>query len=425
MVLIPQHVAPKLSELDLMVARAVPPGGNWKDVPDSVPSKRLQTIRESYARGEGSRSTYYGRLDPGAPSYTISTYFTRPGNGCHLHYDLKQLRTISYREAARLQSFPDSFVFSESRTATANQIGNAVPPILAYALSGIFGSPGDIVDLFSGCGGLALGFEWAGWKSLIGSDIDHHALDTFARNITENVVLGDIRNASVRAEINSCVEKRRHRDRPLIVVGGPPCQGFSTAGKARSRSDERNHLFLDYCKLVEDLDPDAFLFENVTGLLSMEKGAVFAEVLAALSKLATEVRWWQVPAEEYGVPQRRKRVIIAGFRKIKAFPLVAPPLSRGLIGVQPVSVLEALDDLPALNAGQDGTNLAYSSDPKTDYQLLMRSQITASEYWARLSARSIPQIDEADRNWGSASAQTRRGLPLMQTNTSLQAASRV
>lgn len=423
--MIPQHIAPKLSELDLMVARAVPPGGNWKDVPVSVPSKRLQTIRDSYARGEGSRSTYYGRLEPHAPSYTISTYFTRPGNGCHLHYDVKQFRTISYREAARLQSFPDSFVFSDSKTATANQIGNAVPPILAYALSSLFGEPGDVVDLFSGCGGLALGFEWAGWQSVVGSDIDRHALDSFARNITGNVVPGDIRDENVRAKILACARGERRRDRPLIVVGGPPCQGFSTAGKARSRDDERNHLFLDYCKLVEDLDPDAFLFENVTGLLNMEKGAVFREVLAALSKLASEVRWWQVPADEYGVPQRRKRVIIAGFRKMKASSLPAPPLSQGLLGVRPVSVLEALDDLPSLVAGEDGSSLPYATEPTSDYQLLMRGLIAAPEYWRRLGQRSGVQINGSNRNWGLASAQTRRGLRTEQAIIQDQASVRV
>ena len=411
MVLIPQHIAPKLSELDLMVARAVPPGGNWKDVPEAVPSKRLQTIRESYARGEGSRSTYYGRLEPTAPSYTISTYFSRPGNGCHLHYDVKQLRTVSYREAARLQSFPDSFIFAGSKTAMANQIGNAVPPLLAYSLARLFGPTGDVVDLFSGCGGLALGFEWAGWKSLVGSDIDKDALNSFAQNITDRVVLGDIRNASVQAEIVAAARAGRDPSRPMILVGGPPCQGFSTAGKARSRSDERNHLFQDYCKLVEELDPDAFLFENVTGLLNMEKGAVFQEVLAALGKLATEVRWWQVSADEYGVPQRRKRVIIIGFRRMKPFQLPSPPLSRGLVGVQPVSVIEALDDLPPLSAGEDGSSLAYMGNPATDYQSLMRGRLDALTYWQNLSTRRNVDIEMTQRTWANASASTRRGLP--------------
>jgi Alw26I/Eco31I/Esp3I family type II restriction m6 adenine DNA methyltransferase len=130
---IPNHFTPGLSELDLRMVKAVPPGGNWKDIPKSIPSERLAQIRESYANGEGSRSTYYGRLHPDAPSYTISTYFNRPGNGCHIHYDFEggQHRVISQREAARLQGFPDSFVFCGNRGSVNKQIGNAVPPLLA------------------------------------------------------------------------------------------------------------------------------------------------------------------------------------------------------------------------------------------------------------------------------------------------------
>lgn len=411
--MIAQHIAPKLSAMDLMVAEAVPPGGNWKDVPHSVPSKRLETIRQSYARGEGSRSTYYGRLEPSRPSYTMNTYFTRPGNGCHLHYDVSQLRTISYREAARLQSFPDSFHFCGSKTAIANQVGNAVPPLLAYQLAELFGTPGDVVDLFAGCGGLAQGFAWAGWRSLLGTDIDRDALATFAANITPDVVLGDIRHQTVREQIASLATAKRTASRPLVVVGGPPCQGFSTAGKARSREDERNHLFNDYCALVDALDPDAFLFENVTGIRTMEKGAVFREVLEALGTVANEVRWWEVAADQYGVPQRRRRVIIVGFRRLQPFQIPTPPLVQGLGERAPVSVFEALSDLPPLNAGEDGSALDYVSAPNTDYQKLMRGQLSVPAYVAQLSNRvGLTQAMNVQK--AAAKSETRRGVALTQ-----------
>ena len=106
--MIPNHKAAKLSELDMMIVNSVPPGGNWKNIPLDVPSKRIEQIRDSYAQGKGSRSTYYGRLLPDMPAYTINTYFNRPGNGCHIHYE--QDRVLSQREAARLQSFPDDFL---------------------------------------------------------------------------------------------------------------------------------------------------------------------------------------------------------------------------------------------------------------------------------------------------------------------------
>ncbi len=384
--MIPNHIAPKLSALDLQFALAVPPGGNWKDIPESVPSQRLKQIRESYARGEGSRSTYYGRLHPSQPSYTISTYFGRPGNGCHLHYEKAQLRTLSYREAARLQSFPDSFVFTGPLTAVSKQIGNAVPPLLAYWLATAFGRPGNLVDLFAGAGGLSLGFHWAGWKSLVASDIDEHAMKTFMRNIHPNVVVGDVRDEGIRNRIIELAASGDSRE-PKVLVGGPPCQGFSTAGNRRSETDERNLLFKDYCRIVEAVDPDAFLFENVTGLLNMESGRVFERVAEALRSVAREIVVWRVSAEEYGVPQRRKRIIIVGFRKRTAFQLPPGPLTNGLFGGAAISVLEALGDLPALAAGENGESLEYVASPSSDYQSLMRGRISAQAYIAGLSSR--------------------------------------
>src|SRR5438105_4499707 len=179
--IIPNHYTARLSTLDLETAVCVPPGGNWKNIPVTVPSRRLESIRVSYAAGGGSRSTYYGRLHPDRPSYTINTYFNRPGNGCHLHYDYEggQHRVLSEREAARLQSFPDNFLFSGSHLAVQKQIGNAVPPLLAYHIAKVLPIAGQYVDLFSGAGGLSLGFKWAGWEPIVANDIEPEFLDTY------------------------------------------------------------------------------------------------------------------------------------------------------------------------------------------------------------------------------------------------------
>ena len=192
---IPNHYSAKLSKLDLDVAIAVPPGGNWKNIPHAVPSKRLEQIRVSFAAGEGSRSTYYGRLHPARPAYTINTYFNRPGNGCHLHYDYAggQHRVLSEREAARLQSFPDRFAFVGAHLSVQKQIGNAVPPLLAFQIARTLPVVGQYVDLFSGAGGLSLGFRWAGWEPIVANDIDNNFLETYRRNIHPVAVTGDIR----------------------------------------------------------------------------------------------------------------------------------------------------------------------------------------------------------------------------------------
>ncbi|MFN9315741.1 MAG: DNA cytosine methyltransferase, partial [Microcystis sp.] len=245
-IMIPNHYSARLSELDLAMAIHIPPGGNWKNIPTSIPSQRLAQIRESYAKGGGSRSTYYGRLRPDAPAYTINTYFGRPGNGCHLHYDYAggQHRVISQREAARLQSFPDDFVFLGSRTAINTQIGNAVPPLLGYQIALHLGSPGIFVDLFSGAGGLALGFKWAGWLPVIANDIERIAIETYAKNVDSSVIVGDIQDPEISSKISSManVARQLNPDAKLFVLGGPPCQGFSTAGNSRSMQDGRNSL---------------------------------------------------------------------------------------------------------------------------------------------------------------------------------------
>ena len=139
--------------------------------------------------------------------------------------------------------------------------------------------------------------------------------------------------------------------------------------------------------MLHSVAPDAFLFENVPGLLNMEGGAVFEEVVAELRKVAKEVCVWRVSAETYGVPQRRKRIVIVGFRTMKPFPLQPGPLTGELLG-EPVSVREALDDLPALVAGEDGTNMRYRHAPLTAFQKLMRGTQNASEFIGTLNERS-------------------------------------
>ena len=390
---IENHYAATLSELDLRVCRSVPPGGNWKDIPEDIPSERIKNIRISFAKGEGSRSTYYGRLHPDRPSYTINTYFTRPGNGCHIHYDYsgEQHRTLSHREAARLQSFPDNFVFKGNKGSVTTQIGNAVPPLLAFQVARHLNIVGQAVDLFAGAGGLGLGFGWAGWKTLVGNELEPSFAETYRTNVHPNIVVGDITDGSIKEQILKKVKEARNKDLPLCVLGGPPCQGFSTAGNKRSMEDERNWLFKDYCGLLAALKPDVFVFENVTGLLNMEGGRVFEMVKDELSKHAKRLIVWKLHSENYAIAQRRSRVIIVGDNtgKIPECPprMISTLSASDLVSdlPRPPSVKDALDDLPALLPGQDGCDLGYRHAAATPYQALMRGEITAANYLAKVT----------------------------------------
>lgn len=382
---IPNHYAPPLSELDLRIVRSVPPGGNWKHVPEDVPSKRIQQIRESYKAGKGSRSTYYGRLHPESPSYTINTYFSRPGNGCHIHYE--QERVLSQREAARLQSFPDSFQFLGSRSAVNTQIGNAVPPLLGFQIARQIGSPSATVDLFCGAGGLSLGFKWAGWQPVVSTDFDKNAVQSFAANVHPHVVHGDIRAPDVFGAVTSAALSYSSE---LWVLGGPPCQGFSTAGNRRSMEDSRNHLFKQYVAVLAAIRPKGFVFENVTGLLSMSGGRVFTEIRSELQNQGYETAVWRLQAETYGIPQRRTRVIVIGTRDGSP-PPPPPELTRYAEDSKlprVCSVRDALHDLPLVSPGEDGSMQRYRCSSQNPYQAFVRGEISAPEYISALIAQS-------------------------------------
>ena len=388
---IPNHRCSKLSELDMSIVHSVPPGGNWKNIPEDIPSKRISQIRESYAQGKGSRSTYYGRLLPSMPSYTINTYFNRPGNGCHIHYS--QDRVLSQREAARFQSFHDDFVFSGPQTAVNKQIGNAVPPLLAFQIANevtkAAGDTGVFIDLFSGAGGMGLGFKWAGWQPLLANDIEQRFLDTYSNNVHSNTIVGSITDKDIFALIvEQCKKlKLKYLNKPFWILGGPPCQGFSTAGNKRSMDDDRNTLFINYKELLEEVGPDGFVFENVSGLLNIENGKVFERVKSEFKSVMPSLTGWVLNSEDYAIPQRRKRVILIGSNK-ETFKISQPtlkthkPNKEGLLPNQKhwVSAQDALSDLPPLNHSEDASSLDYRSAPQNHYQMLMRGIISPEKY---------------------------------------------
>jgi DNA (cytosine-5)-methyltransferase 1 len=299
---------------------------------------------------------------------------------------------LTYREAARLQSFPDSFVFSGNKGDWAKQIGNAVPPLLGFHIARSLPKIGQTVDLFSGAGGLGLGFQWAGWQSSVANELVPSYAKTYEAMFHERVITGDISDAGIRRNITGLARAYREPSVPLAVLGGPPCQGFSTAGKRRSMDDPRNHLFKDYLAILDDLEPEFFVFENVTGLLSMEGGAVYELITSELRKRCDVLEEWVLSADQYGVPQRRQRVVLVGHNSSNRVDRPAPTHAgvgaKSAPGSDYVTAADALGDLPSLRAGEDGTQLDYAR-PATDFQRLMRGDIPATAYLASSLEESV------------------------------------
>ncbi|WP_420319009.1 DNA (cytosine-5-)-methyltransferase [Ekhidna sp.] len=365
------HDIPKLSDLDKEIISHVPPGGNWQDIPEDVPSKRLEQIREMTKERGVVRTTYYGRLLKTQPSYTISTYYNRPGNGTHIHPDHD--RTLTSREAARLQSFPDSYKFYGNEGKVRKQIGNAVPPLLSHAigkkLKEIEGNS-TMVDVFCGAGGLSLGLEWSGWNSLVAIDNDKEALETYKNNRKNSPVILNS-DLQINSTLEACVEEIRNQlnGRQLhLMAGGPPCQGFSHAGFRKS-DDMRNDLAVNYLRFAELLKPKIFLLENVEGLLTMKKGEVIRDLSKSLEEIGYRVNSpvWKLHAEQYGVPQMRRRVFLIGILNDEKKITQPPPLLNPCLGrrkksnqlvfsenlMSPITVGEAFHNLSTSSNGQE------------------------------------------------------------------------
>lgn len=213
------------------------------------------------------------------------------------------------------------------------------------------------LDLFSGCGGLTLGLQRAGWECLLAVDHWKDAVATYRHNVRDHPVeqlgIHDLTNAKLARLLN---------DRPTWVVGGPPCQGFSTIGK-RQRQDPRNELVRQFRDVVRRLEPDGFVIENVVGLKVMD---FEGPVRALFEELDYEVTAMELRAADFGVPQLRRRIVFVGHREQGQFK---GPL-RQLEPPDYTTVWDAIGDLPEVQPGETKTN--YEAEPFTEYQRRLR-----------------------------------------------------
>jgi DNA (cytosine-5)-methyltransferase 1 len=215
----------------------------------------------------------------------------------------------------------------------------------------------NVVDLFAGCGGLSKGFELAGFNVILGVDSDSDSRETFLFNHKNSeYLLKDIKTVNAADIRNKIGDKKVD-----LLIGGPPCQGFSVSGK-RAFLDPRNSLYKHYFRIVDLLKPKAVLIENVPGLKSLYDGKVLLNIEREFKKRGYKVAHKVVKADDYGVPQTRKRIVIVG-TKCRDYKFSEPKLKKVILG-------EAISDLPCIKGSEEKTE--YTSPPLNKYQKTMR-----------------------------------------------------
>ena len=376
----PMHKSAAHKESTLAIIRQVPHDGGNR--PSGVGPECLEKTK--------GFSDVYGRLYWDRPSITITHYARNPASGRYTHPE--QDRGLTAREAALLQSFPNGFEFTGKADDIYRQIGEAVPPMLSTAIASHIlielisrepsseeqvASPKSIdypvsssyssviagiktkensakrtkytcIDSFCGAGGLGLGLKRAGFDILLSFDIDQICIDTIQENKkyfnhpAEAADISDMLNGEL---LRKCNLKRGEL---FLLAGGPPCQGFSIQRRGDD-TDVRNELVLKYGKLVDELYPMYFVMENVTGIAGKRGKTILQQLIEYLESIGYSVHIKLLDAQDYGVPQRRKRYIIVGEREDLGqhyeypAPLPTHRTVRDSIGMLPAPPLDGTD----------------------------------------------------------------------------------
>ena len=268
------------------------------------------------------------------------------------------------------------------------------------------------IDLFCGAGGITEGFRRAGFQCLFANDINDWAVQTFRANhpttLADNSPIENVDAAKLRRKLGLA------KGELDVLVGGPPCQGFSINAPDRFLEDPRNSLFKHYVRFLDEFRPKTLLLENVPGMLSLGEGVIFERILGALREHGYNLSVKIMFAAHYGVPQERWRMIILGSRigsapihpypthyanaranfkggstmTFRLMPLEERILSRA------VTVGDALNDLPRLEMGDGGEIVAYDRPAHSVYARTMRSgeAVTYNHYASILSSQNAERM---------------------------------
>ncbi len=279
-----------------------------------------------------------------------------------------------------------------------------------------------IIDLFCGTGGFSHGFntEEYLYELVYAIDYEPNAVETTkANHTTSRIEFDDIRKVDpkkIKEELNV-----KQLD---LVIGGPPCQGFTSLRPHRSmnNNDERNNLFLNFIEFVHVFRPKMFILENVVGLITHEEGKTLSIILEKFSNLGYAIDWKILNAAHFGVPQKRERFVLMGSRDNGRIIFPEPThYSNGrVIGhvdrtrlqipnknlPSAITVDEAIDDLPHLQRGESANK--YDKAPRTDYQRARRKNTT--ELSLHIASNHSDKMMEVIRHAGDSISSIPKGL---------------
>lgn len=245
----------------------------------------------------------------------------------------------------------------------------------------------NVIDLFAGVGGLSYGFsQLPEFRIIAANEIEKDISIAYSLNHPEVKML----NCDIVDLDEKTLGEALNGEKVDIIVGGPPCQSYSTVGKRQL--DDRANLFLQYKRVLQILKPKAFVFENVVGILSMDRGRLFKRVQDEFEQIGYNLKYKVLNAVDYGVPQQRERVILVGFKGENPFEYPAPTHGEGLIPY--VRLRDAFDDLPALKSG--GSASEYTKEPSNEFLKFVRRESTAlTEHAAPKNGEHLIRLMEA------------------------------
>lgn len=219
-----------------------------------------------------------------------------------------------------------------------------------------------VLDLFCGAGGFSYGLgSLPEFKTVVGVDFDKNVLETFEKNIKGTIVInGDLTDTDTK----ELIVKKSKELKVNMIIGDPPCRGFSLKGKSLGLNDPKNVLFKEYVKIVKEVNPEVFIIENAKNLINACEGYFIKQISDEFYKFGYIVNYSVLNAANFGVPQQRERAVIIG-SKSKS---IIPPISKNIS----TTVREAISDLSYLESGKGSFEAEYITEAKSDYQKQMR-----------------------------------------------------